>query len=172
MRQKSEVFNMFRKFKCLVEKQSGCFIKVLRSDIGKEYTSNQFYKLCRDEGVERQLTISYTPQQNGVSERKNQTVMEMAKSMSHEKGLPKSFWAKAVYIAVYLMNRCPIKACEIKHHLKLGVEESHQLSISKCLVVFAMFKFQRRKDKSWMRRVRSVYLLDIAQCQRAIGCTT
>jgi hypothetical protein len=46
----------------------------------------------------------------GVSERKNQTVMEMAKSMLHEKGLPKSFWAEAVYTAVYLMNRCPTKA--------------------------------------------------------------
>jgi transposase InsO family protein len=107
---KYEVFNIFKNFKCLVEKQSGCFIKVLRSDRGKEYTSNQFYKFCEDEGVERQLTVSYTPQQNGVSKRKNQTVMEMAKSMLHEKGLPKSFWAEAVYTAVYLMNRCPTKA--------------------------------------------------------------
>jgi hypothetical protein len=56
------------------------------------------------------LTVSYTPQQNGVSERKNQTVMEMAKSMLHEKGLPKAFWAEAVYTVVYLMNRCPTKA--------------------------------------------------------------
>jgi hypothetical protein len=71
MRQKLEVFSIFKKFKCLVEKQSGYFIKVLRSDRGKEYTSNQFYKFCEDEGVERQLTVSYTPQQNGVSERKN-----------------------------------------------------------------------------------------------------
>jgi transposase InsO family protein len=110
IRQKSEVFNIFKKFKCLVEKQSGCFIKVLRSDKGKEYISNQFYKFYEDEGVERQLTVSYTPQQNGVFERKNQTVMEMAKSMLHEKGLPKAFWAKAVYIAIYLMNRCPTKA--------------------------------------------------------------
>jgi len=110
MKQKSEVFNIFRKFKCLVERQSGCLIKVLRSDRGEEYTSNQFHKFCEDEGMERQLTVSYTPQQNGVSERKNQTVMEMAKSMLHEKGLPKTLWAEAVYTAVYLINRCPTKA--------------------------------------------------------------
>jgi hypothetical protein len=55
------------------------------------------------------LTTSYTPQQNRVSERKNQTVMEMAKSMLHEQGLPKAFWAEVAYIAVYLMNRCPTK---------------------------------------------------------------
>jgi transposase InsO family protein len=110
MRQKSEVFIIFKKFKAFVEKQSGRFIKMLRSDRGKEYTSNEFQKFCEDEGVERQLTVGYTPQQNGVSERKNQTVMEMAKSMLFEKGLPKAFWPEAVNTAVYLMNRCPTKA--------------------------------------------------------------
>ena len=59
------------------------------------------------EGVERQLNVGYTPQQNGVSERKNQTVMEMAKSMLLEKGLPKTFWPEVVNTAVYLLNRCP-----------------------------------------------------------------
>ncbi|KAG6523912.1 hypothetical protein ZIOFF_013800 [Zingiber officinale] len=110
MRQKSEVFMIFKKFKSLVEKQSGCFIKTLRSDRGKEYTSKEFHNFCEDEGVERQLTVRYTPQQNGVTERKNQTIVEMAKSMMHEKGLPKIFWAEAVYTAVYLSNRCPTTA--------------------------------------------------------------
>ncbi|KAG6502054.1 hypothetical protein ZIOFF_041941 [Zingiber officinale] len=64
-------------------------------------------RLSDYEGVERQLTVRYTPQQNGVTERKNQTIVEMAKSMMHEKGLPKIFWAEAVYTAVYLSNRCP-----------------------------------------------------------------
>ncbi|KAG6493392.1 hypothetical protein ZIOFF_048375 [Zingiber officinale] len=89
---------------------SGCFIKTLRSDRGKEYTSKEFHNFCEDEGVERQLTVRYTPQQNGVTERKNQTIVEMAKSMMHEKGLPKIFWAEAVYTAVYLSNRCPTTA--------------------------------------------------------------
>ncbi|KAG6469823.1 hypothetical protein ZIOFF_070754 [Zingiber officinale] len=133
MRQKSEVFMIFKKFKSLVEKQSGCFIKTLRSDRGKEYTSKEFHNFCEDEGVERQLTVRYTPQQNGVTERKNQTIVEMAKSMMHEKGLPKIFWAEAVYTAVYLSNRCPTTAIPNKtpfeawsgrrpsvNHLKLG----------------------------------------------------
>ncbi|KAG6509646.1 hypothetical protein ZIOFF_027646 [Zingiber officinale] len=85
------------------------------------------------EGVERQLTVRYTPQQNGVTERKNQTIVEMTKSMMHEKGLPKIFWAEAVYTAVYLSNRCPTTAIPNKtpfeawsgrrpsvNHLKLG----------------------------------------------------
>lgn len=56
-----------------------------------------------------QLTISYTPQKNGVFERKNQTVITMGKSMLHAVDLRKSFWAKTVYTAVYLINRCPTK---------------------------------------------------------------
>ena len=61
MRQKSEVFVIFKKFKAFVEKQSGRSIKVLRSDRGKEYNSNDFDKFCEEEGVERQLTVRYTP---------------------------------------------------------------------------------------------------------------
>nr|GEV56057.1 retrovirus-related Pol polyprotein from transposon TNT 1-94 [Tanacetum cinerariifolium] len=107
---KSQVYGIFKKFKNFIEKQMGSFIKILRSDQGKEYNSKEFDKFCEDEGMHRQLTTRYTPQQNGVDERKNQTVVEMAKSMMHEKGLPQSFWAEAVYTVVYLLNRSPTKA--------------------------------------------------------------
>ncbi|XP_074297950.1 uncharacterized protein LOC141628752 [Silene latifolia] len=60
------------------------------------------------------LTVGYTPQQNGVSERKNKTVMEMARCMLFEKKMPKRFWAEAVKTAVYLLNRCPTKAVRDK----------------------------------------------------------
>ncbi|KAL0332223.1 UNVERIFIED_CONTAM: Retrovirus-related Pol polyprotein from transposon TNT 1-94 [Sesamum calycinum] len=76
MREKSEVFKVFKKFKNLVEKQSGRSIKVLRSDRGKEYNNSEFDKFCEEEGIEHQTTVSYNPQQNGVSERKNRTVMD------------------------------------------------------------------------------------------------
>ncbi|KAL0298721.1 UNVERIFIED_CONTAM: Retrovirus-related Pol polyprotein from transposon TNT 1-94 [Sesamum radiatum] len=112
MREKSEIFKVFKKFKNLVEKQSGRSIKVLRSDRGKEYNNSEFDKFCEEEGIEHQTTVSYNPQQNGVSERKNRTVMEMARSMLQEKHLPKAFWAEAVYTAVYLLNRCPTKAVQ------------------------------------------------------------
>nr|KYP60991.1 Retrovirus-related Pol polyprotein from transposon TNT 1-94 [Cajanus cajan] len=114
LKTKSEVFGIFKKFKAFVEKQSEKQIKVRRSDRGNEYTSREFDKFCEDEGIERQLTVAYTPQQNGVSERKNRTVMEMARSMLKEKGLPNTFWAEAVYTAVYLLNRCPTKAVRDK----------------------------------------------------------
>ena len=105
---------MFMKFKTWIENQSSCKIQILRSDNGKEYTSEQFNLLCEEAGIEHQLTVPYTPQQNGVSERKNRTIMEMVRCMLHEKGLPKKFWAEAANTAVFLLNRLPTKAVKGK----------------------------------------------------------
>ncbi|CAL8998661.1 unnamed protein product [Prunus brigantina] len=112
MQYKSEVFGIFKKFKAMVELQSGYKIKRLRSDRGGEYTSLEFLKFCEDVGLERQLTVAYSPQQNGVAERKNRTILEMSKAMMNEKKLPYMFWGEAVNTAVYIQNRCPTKALE------------------------------------------------------------
>ncbi|KAI5322513.1 hypothetical protein L3X38_031585 [Prunus dulcis] len=93
----------------MVELQSGFKVKCLRSDRGDEFTSCEFNKLCEDEGIQRQLSMAYTPQQNGVVERKNRTVVEIAKAMLHEKGLPYYLRAEDVHIAVYILNRCPTR---------------------------------------------------------------
>ncbi|GLT45830.1 hypothetical protein SLA2020_196340 [Shorea laevis] len=132
MSSKAQVFFVFKKFKALVENQSGCKIKILRSDNGKEYTSKEFDSFCEDAGIAHQLTVPYTPQQNGVSERKNRTIMEMARCMLHEKKLPKNFWAEAVYTAVYLLNGLPTKAMQRKTPIEAshGVKPStHHLKI-------------------------------------------
>ncbi|GJS62129.1 retrovirus-related pol polyprotein from transposon TNT 1-94, partial [Tanacetum coccineum] len=118
MKEKSQFFGIFKKFENFVEKQTRIFIKILRSDQGKEYNSKEFDKFCEDESMHRQLTTRYIPRQNGVVKRKNHTVVEMAKSMMHEKGLPKSFWAEAVYTAIYLLNRSPTKALDNKTPLE------------------------------------------------------
>ena len=81
-----------------------------RSDNRGEYTSSQFVEFCNSTGIERQLTLPYTPQQNGVSERKNRTVMEMARCLLLKKKIPNQFWAEAVNTSVYLLNKLPIKA--------------------------------------------------------------
>ncbi|BBG96388.1 hypothetical protein Prudu_005179 [Prunus dulcis] len=94
-----------QKFKATVELQSGYKLKQLRSDRGGEYTSVEF---------ERQLTTPYTPQQNGVAERKNRTIVEMAKCLMLEKKIPFDFWAEAVNTSVYILNRCPTKALSKK----------------------------------------------------------
>ncbi|CAL8116956.1 unnamed protein product [Prunus armeniaca] len=79
----------------MVELQCGYHVKKLRTDRGGEYMSTDLVKFCEDLGIERQLTIAYSPQHNGVAERKNRTVVEMAKCMIHEKELPYSLWCEA-----------------------------------------------------------------------------
>ena len=107
---KYEIFDNFRKFKALVERQSGRYIKTLQTDRGDEFLSNEFSSFCEENDIHRELTIPYTPEQNGVAERKNRTVVEMARSLLKGKHLPNQFWAEAVATAVYLLNISPTKA--------------------------------------------------------------
>ena len=100
----------FKEFKAMAEKQRGQYIKILRSDRGGEYTAKLFEDFCKEQGIIHQLTVRYTPQQNGVAERKNCTILDMARSMVKGKHLPRNFWAEAVRCAVYLLNRCPTKS--------------------------------------------------------------
>jgi transposase InsO family protein len=71
MNTKDEVFSWFQEFRAQVENQTGKKIKVLRSDNGGEYTSNDFKDFCKEARIKRELKVSYNPQQNGVVERKN-----------------------------------------------------------------------------------------------------
>jgi hypothetical protein len=107
LQDKSSAFEVFKKFKSLVEKESGCEIKCLRTDRGGEFTSTMFNDFCSSQGVKRQLTTAYTPQQNGVSKRKNRTLLNMVRSMISAMEVPKSFWPEAVKWATYVMNRSP-----------------------------------------------------------------
>ncbi|TYK18672.1 Retrovirus-related Pol polyprotein from transposon TNT 1-94 [Cucumis melo var. makuwa] len=101
---------MFKRFKALVEKESGYYIKALRSDRGGEFTSNEFKTFCAENGIRRPMTVPFTPQQNGVVERKNRTILNMARSMLKCKKMPKEFWAQAVECTVYLSNRSPTRS--------------------------------------------------------------
>jgi len=77
LKEKSEVFEIFKKFRVMVEKETSRAIKAIQSDRGGEFTSIEFNKYCEEHGVRRFLTAPYSPQQNGVAERKNRTVLDM-----------------------------------------------------------------------------------------------
>ena len=114
LHEKSEAFSMFRNFKAHVEKEIGAYIASLRTDRGGEFTSNEFVEFCKNQGISRQLTTAYTPQQNEVAERKNRTIMNMVRSMLAEKQVPKMFWPEAVKWSVHILNRCPTVAVQNK----------------------------------------------------------
>ncbi|KAL0426868.1 UNVERIFIED_CONTAM: Retrovirus-related Pol polyprotein from transposon TNT 1-94 [Sesamum latifolium] len=114
LNQKSEAFSTFLKFQAQAERESSFLIKILRTDRGGEFLYNLFLDYCKENGIKRQLTVSYTPQQNGLAERKNRTIVEMARSMLKGKGVPNLYWAEAVHTAVYILNWSPTKAVRNK----------------------------------------------------------
>ncbi|CAL9007315.1 unnamed protein product [Prunus brigantina] len=105
--EKFEALVVFKKFKASVEKETGVFIRALRTDRGGEFTSNDFVHFCEKNGIHRQLTAAYSPQQNGVAERKNHTIMNMVRSMLARMKVPKKYWPEAVNWSSHILNRCP-----------------------------------------------------------------
>ncbi|KAL4271452.1 hypothetical protein GQ457_13G004180 [Hibiscus cannabinus] len=116
---KSEALEAFKVFKAEVEKQCGKQIKIVRTDRGGEYygrytedgqVPGPFAKFLQDNGKVGQYTMPGSPDQNGVAERRNRTLMDMVRSMLSGSKLPKSLWVEALKTAVYILNRVPTKA--------------------------------------------------------------
>ena len=110
IKRKSDSYSVFLEWKSQVERSKDTKLKKLRSDNGGEYISDEFESYLKKEGIIHQRTVRKTPEQNGVAERFNRTVVEAIRSMLSESGLPKKFWAEALATATYLRNRSPTKA--------------------------------------------------------------
>ena len=113
MKEKAKAFKKFVEFKALVENMSGYLIKTLCIDRGGEILSNQFDSFFKHHVIRRQLTVRRTPQQNCIRKRKNQTIVEMTRSMLNDKKLLNDYWAEAVAISVHILNISPTKAVRI-----------------------------------------------------------
>ncbi|MCO5581719.1 hypothetical protein L7F22_035608 [Adiantum nelumboides] len=94
----------------MVENEIGYKVQTLRTDRGGEYMSGAFKDFLGKKGIKHQCTMPYTPQQNGVAERKNMSLMEMARCMLKAKSLPHKLWMEAVACATHVLNRCPTRA--------------------------------------------------------------
>ncbi|KAE8715084.1 1-phosphatidylinositol-3-phosphate 5-kinase FAB1B [Hibiscus syriacus] len=119
IKKKSDVFSTFKNFKARVELDSGNKIKCFKTDNGGKYTSEEFDDFCKKECIKRQFTVANTPQQNGVAERMNRTLLERTRAMLRDAGLEKSFWAEAVNTAYYLVNRAPSTTIELKTPMEM-----------------------------------------------------
>ena len=102
MKQKSEAFEKFKAFRAEVENQSGKHIKAIRSDCGGEYLLGNFKDYLTQNGIVSHLTVPETPQQNGVAERRNRTLLEMVRFMMSYSTLSISFWGYALNTAIQL----------------------------------------------------------------------
>ncbi|KAJ9566131.1 hypothetical protein OSB04_002097 [Centaurea solstitialis] len=112
MRHKSETFEKFKEYQNEVQNQLDKKIKFLRSDRGGEYLSTEFEDHLIECGIVSQLTPPYTPQMNGVSERRNRTLLDMVRTMMCHSTLPMSFWGHALETAAHILNRAPTKSVE------------------------------------------------------------
>ena len=92
-----------------MEKQTKRSIKVLQSDRGGEYLSGEFLDYLKENGIVSQWTPTYTPQLNGVSERRNRTLLDMVRSMMSYADLPVFLWGYALETSTYLLNKVPSK---------------------------------------------------------------
>lgn len=105
LRQKSDVEENLKAFVAMVKNKFGVKPKKVRFDRGGEYIGGENSNFLNSEGILVQLTSGYSPQQNGVAERKNRTLTEMSRCMLNEANLPKFLWAEAISTANYVQNR-------------------------------------------------------------------
>lgn len=112
LRKKSEVEEKIREYVRLVENQFGRKPRIIRSDQGGEFSGMSLRRFYATEGIKAEYTAAYSPQQNGVSERKNRSLSEMGRCMLLDAGMHKRFWAEAVNTACYLQNRLPSAAVD------------------------------------------------------------
>lgn len=109
---KSEALSKFKNYVSMVEAKFNLKIEKLRCDNGGEYTSHAFKDFCREKGIRIQYTVAYNPEQNGVAERFNRTVMERARSLIFDSKLEKDLWGEAVRTGTYLINRTETRTLE------------------------------------------------------------
>ncbi|KAJ0888369.1 putative RNA-directed DNA polymerase [Helianthus annuus] len=125
---KNETAVLVKQFITLAENQASTKVKVIRSDNGTEFKNVILDTFCVDKGIDRQFSAPRTPQQNGVAERRNRTLIEAARTMLADSKLPSFFWAEAVSTACYVQNHALVN----KRHMKTPYEilEGRKPSVS------------------------------------------
>ena len=110
LKHKSEAFECFKNYAKQVHMETGNLIHTLRADNGGEFVNNFFQDWLAGKGIRLETSAPHSPEQNGVSERANRTIVEGARSLLHAKRLPLELWAEAIACTVYTLNRVSNKA--------------------------------------------------------------
>ncbi|GBM64627.1 Retrovirus-related Pol polyprotein from transposon TNT 1-94 [Araneus ventricosus] len=154
LKTKSDALAAFKEIKCLWENQKSVKIKIFMSDNGGEFINTEFDNFLKTNGIKRRLTAPYCPEQSGIAERKNRSLVEMARCLLSQAKLPLNMWAEAVNTANYLRNRCPTKALSGKTPYELFNEIVPNVSYFKifgctayCLDNKPSHKFSARSKK-------------------------
>lgn len=156
IRYKSEVLDKFREYEAMATAHFNLRIAKLRTDNGGEYFGGEFVRFCRERGIQMTPTAPYTPQQNGVSERMNRTLMEKVRTILHESGCPFMFWGEALYASTYTLNRSPTSALSVPktpYEMWFGVKpDVSKLKVFGCIAyTHVNMEYRTKLDKKSRR---------------------
>lgn len=152
LKTKDEALKCFQQYKAEVENQLNCSIKILRSDNGTEFCNSAFENYLVSHGIVHHKTNPYTPEQNGLSERFNRSVIEKAKCLLFDAGLEKRFWAEAAHTAVYLQNRTVTASLNYKTPFELWTGRKPDVSHLRVFGSTVMVHVPKQKRLKWDRK--------------------
>lgn len=129
MKSRDEVPHIVLQFHNMIATQFGVQIKTFRSDNAKEYMHRELHEFYANRGILYQTSCAYTPQQNGVAERKNRHLLDVTRSLLLGMNVPKSYWDEAILASTYLINRFPTKVLKGKSPLQVLMPNSPMFHI-------------------------------------------
>lgn len=167
LKNKLDIKSVFERFKNEVENETDRRIKILRTDNGKEYCNNMFLKCLADSGIKHQTSTPYTPEQNGLAERMNRTLVERAKAMLFDANLKKEYWAEAVATAAYIVNRSPSRVLAEVTPFEKWSGKKPNISHLKIFGSKAMVHIPKQNRLKWDRKSRE--LIFVGYCETTKG---
>jgi transposase InsO family protein len=159
LQDKSEAQRVIKKFIRRAQNEFELKIKNIRSDNGSEFRNLNVEEYLDEEGIKHELSASYTPQQNGIVERKNRTLIEMARTMLDEYKTPDSFWAEAINMACHTVNRLYLQKYLARLHMRFSPVTSQRCITSESLVASVIFLTRKPKVLSLHLRSMKVFYL-------------
>jgi len=159
MKSRSKLFHIFQLFFYEIQTQFVVPIKILQSDNGREHLSIPFKQFMASHGILHQTSFVYTPQQNGVAERKNRPI-EIGCNLLILGEVPQSFWGDAIFTSCYLINRMPFSVLnnKIPHSILFPHEPLHPLPLKVFGSTCFLHNFSPGLDKLSPRSHRYVFL--------------
>ena len=147
---KSDVTKAFQQYCHDIKLECGLDVTVLRSDNGGEYRNNEMTRFCQKQTIKQEFTVPYNPEQNGMAERLNRTLVEMTRCMLSEAKMDKTYWCEAMMTAVDI--RIFFQAFQVltQAHSRWCLRRNHAWIKCACLVSRVSHTSQEKSARSWM----------------------
>ncbi|GJY38141.1 putative RNA-directed DNA polymerase [Tanacetum coccineum] len=158
LKTKDEVFDCFINFVKLIHNQFDAKIKNVRSDNGTEFVNKKMFTLFSDLGIIHHTSCTHTPQQNGIAERKHRHLLNVARSLMFQGGIPLNFWSDCILTAVYLINRLPSSVLNGRSPYELLHNKKPNLSHLRCFGCLCFSTILNNNDKLTSRSEKCVLI--------------